>query len=104
MTDLYFSAALPELLLAFSGLALLMLGVFMGPNSTRLVSWLAVAVLLAASALALTPEASRTTAFSGLFVSDPFASFAKVLAFLATAAAILILAANFALTSLLFTD
>jgi NADH-quinone oxidoreductase subunit N len=88
MTDLYFSAALPELLLAFSGLGLLMLGVFAGPGSARLVSWLAVGVLLAASVLALTPEASRTTAFSGLFVADPFASFAKVLAFLATAATI----------------
>jgi NADH-quinone oxidoreductase subunit N len=88
MTDLYFSAALPELLLAFSGLGLLMLGVFAGPGSARLVSWLAVGVLLAASVLALTPEASRTAAFSGLFVADPFASFAKVLAFLATAATI----------------
>ena len=88
MTDFLLGAALPELLLAVSGLALLMLGVFSGPQSARLVSWLAIGVLLVASVLALTPEASRVTAFSGLFVADPFASFAKVLAFLATAAAI----------------
>jgi NADH-quinone oxidoreductase subunit N len=88
MNDFLLAAALPELLLAVSGLALLMFGVFAGPNSTRTVSWLAIGVLLVASVLALTPESSRVTAFSGLFVADPFSSFAKVLAFLATAATI----------------
>ena len=42
-----FSPALPEILLACGAMALLLLGVFRGEGSNRLVSWLAVALLLA---------------------------------------------------------
>ena len=39
--------ALPEIVLACAAMALLLLGVFRGEGSTRLVSWLAVLALLA---------------------------------------------------------
>ena len=52
-TDLIASLSLaaPEVLLALSGLALLMIGVFSGERASTLVNGLAVAVLIAALAL-----------------------------------------------------
>ena len=40
------SPALPEIVLACAAMALLLIGVFRGEGSARLVSWLAVAVLI----------------------------------------------------------
>ena len=45
--------AAPEIFLAVSALALLMLGVFRGDTSTRLISYLTVGVLLVAVVLVL---------------------------------------------------
>ncbi len=42
-TALNLTPALPEIVLACAAMALLLLGVFRGEGSTRLVSWLAVA-------------------------------------------------------------
>lgn len=82
--------AYPELWLAAAAMALLMLGVFRGDGSTRLVAWLSVAVLAVAAALvALQPPATVTT-FGGLFISDAFGRFAKVLVLLGSGFSIVV--------------
>ncbi len=90
MSDFLPGIARPEIFLACAGLFLLMLGVFGGERATRMVSWLAIASLLAATALIGAPDGARAVGFSGLFVSDSYSSFAKALVFLATAASLLI--------------
>jgi NADH-quinone oxidoreductase subunit N len=82
--------AYPELWLALSAMALLMLGVFRGDGSTRMVSWLAVLVLLVAVALVAMQPAGSVLTFGGLFVSDGFGRFAKVLILLGSAFSIIL--------------
>ncbi len=78
---------LPEIILSFGGIALMMLAAFMGDKSTRLVGWLAVA-LLAVAGFALTGP--QGIAFNGLYSTDAFSGFAKVLIYIAAAVCILI--------------
>ncbi|MGQ0664294.1 MAG: NADH-quinone oxidoreductase subunit NuoN [Pseudomonadota bacterium] len=81
--------ALPEAFLAAAAMALLMLGVFRGGDSTRLVSWLAVAALASTAALVLlVMTAGRRSGFEGMFVTDAFAAFVKMLVLLGSALAI----------------
>lgn len=82
--------AYPELWLALSAMALLMFGVFRGDGSTRMVSWLAVLALLIAVALVATQPAGSVLTFGGLFVSDGFGRFAKVLILLGSAFSIIL--------------
>ncbi len=77
--------ALPEILLACAAMALLLLGVFRGDGATRLVSWLAVAVLLATLAVAGFVDGERQVAFYGMFVTDAFALFMKALVLMGSA-------------------
>ncbi len=77
--------ALPELLLAVSALVLLMVGVFRGEGSTRLVAWLSIAALVAAAVLVALQGEGRAVTFGGLFVTDGFARFAKILVLLGAA-------------------
>ncbi|WP_404969486.1 NADH-quinone oxidoreductase subunit NuoN [Thalassospira profundimaris] len=87
-------AALPEIFMAVSALALLMLGVFAGKDKAfRTVSWLAVAVQLVAIILVVTGEGG--TAFFGQFSADAFAKFCKVMILIGSATGI-IMAMNFA--------
>jgi NADH-quinone oxidoreductase subunit N len=79
--------ALPEIVIAAAGLLLLMLGVYRRGESTRIVSWLAVAVLILAAILVLIAPSTTGHAFGGLFVTDSYAGFVKVLVLLAAAAA-----------------
>jgi NADH-quinone oxidoreductase subunit N len=82
--------ALPEIILALGAMALLMLGVFGGERSLRTVSMLAVA-LLAVAALAVLPGYDeRTVTFGGLFVTDAFGGFAKILILIGAACAIVV--------------
>ncbi|RYD30216.1 MAG: NADH-quinone oxidoreductase subunit N, partial [Sphingomonadales bacterium] len=78
MTPDFLSASLPmigpEMILAVGAMALLMLGVFIGEKSARLITKLAV-VLLLVSALWLIFVAPNGVAFGGSFVLDPFARF-----------------------------
>ena len=91
-----FIPALPELFLACTAMALLMLGVFQkrGPGedarTARLVSSLSVVTLVLTLLLVMTVAGGRMTAFHGLFVTDPFATFSKVLILLASAISIVI--------------
>jgi NADH-quinone oxidoreductase subunit N len=80
---------LPEIVVAASGLLLLMLGVFRRGDSTRLVSWLVVAVLIVVTVLVLTASGQTSHAFGDLFVTDRYAAFLKVLVLLSAAATML---------------
>jgi NADH-quinone oxidoreductase subunit N len=80
--------ALPELFLVCSAMALLMLGAFRGEGSTRIVSWLAVAVLIATVGLVLSVGSERRVALNGMFITDGFAAFMKIFVLIGSAASI----------------
>ncbi|MCG8490237.1 MAG: NADH-quinone oxidoreductase subunit NuoN [Sneathiellales bacterium] len=84
-----FSIALPEIFLAVASMVLLMLGVFKGKGATGMVSWLAVGSILFAALLVLMGSGNSETTFNGLFKTDAFGSFMKVLALCASALAII---------------
>ncbi|MEK1873888.1 MAG: NADH-quinone oxidoreductase subunit NuoN [Rhizobium altiplani] len=71
--------SIPELILAVGALALLMIGVFSGERSGRMVSVLAI-IVLAAAALWLIFLPSEGVAYGGVFLSDGFGRFMKVTA------------------------
>ncbi len=79
----------PELWLSIAAMALLLVGVFKGEDSTRLVSWLAVASLMVTILLICAQPAGNVAAFGGLFIADGFARFAKVLVLLGSGFAII---------------
>ncbi len=70
--------ALPEVFLACAAMALLMLGVFRGNRSVRLVMGLSVASLVIAGVWILV-SAQQGAAFGGLFITDGFSRYMKVL-------------------------
>ncbi|MBP0440295.1 NADH-quinone oxidoreductase subunit NuoN [Tianweitania sediminis] len=84
----------PELILAVGALVLLMVGTFAGAAANRLVTGLAVAVLLAAL-LWMWVYGENGLAFGGAFVLDPFGRFMKSLALIGSAAT-LIMSVGFA--------
>lgn len=81
--------AFPELLLAVGAMALLLFGALRGDRVSGVVTLLALVLLIAASIAELYLPSERVVTFSGGFVSDSFAKFVKVIAFLASAAALL---------------
>lgn len=83
-------AALPEIVLALSAMALLMLGVFRKQEPSALVNILAIAALAIAAALVVWMGDGRAEAFKGAFVSDTFARVMKVLALFGSAVAIVL--------------
>lgn len=83
-------AALPELILSASGLALLMVAAWAGDSRTKLISWLSVAVIAAAFVALLCPATRSGVAFGGLYVADGYATFSKALIYIAAAIAIVI--------------
>jgi NADH-quinone oxidoreductase subunit N len=74
--------------LAVVGMTLLVYGAFRGDGHTRRISWMVAATLVAALALELALGAARAVTFSGMFVTDGFAIFMKVLVLGASATAI----------------
>ena len=80
--------ALPELILAIGALVLLVVGAFRGDRSTALVSTGAGLVLIVAAAAAC--WGPMGSAFSGGFVADQAAAFAKVAIYLMSAVAVLL--------------
>jgi NADH-quinone oxidoreductase subunit N len=82
-------AILPELVLAAGAMALLMIGVFVGERSARLVNFLAV-VVLAISAAAILLSQQDGAIWNGAFVVDGFAKFLKVTALVGSAVSILL--------------
>src|SRR6266699_1818835 len=83
------SPALPEILLACGAMALLLLGVFRGEGSTRLISWLAVLVLVGTLVLSGVVGGERRVGFYGMFVTDAFAVFMKALVLVGSAVSII---------------
>jgi NADH-quinone oxidoreductase subunit N len=83
-----FLPALPEMALAGAAMMLLLIGVFRGEDSARLVSWLGVLVLIGILVLAARFDSSKQVAFYGMFVTDPFALFMKALLLIGSAVSI----------------
>jgi len=80
--------ALPEIVLACSSMALLMVGVFRGGSSTRTVSWISVLVLIVAGIVLSGTQHGRMTTFGGQFVIDDFGHFMKWLIIIGSSLAI----------------
>src|SRR6476469_8693077 len=81
---------LPELVLAAGAMVLLMLGAFRGQGTTRLVTSLAVCLLVVVGALELMLPAGKLTTFGGSFIVDDCARFLKILALIGSAATLLL--------------
>ena len=73
--------ALPEIFLVCAAMALLMLGVFRGERSARLVSWCAVIALVVTAILvaSLTPTSGRLLLFADMFAVSLYGAFVKIL-------------------------
>ncbi|MGN1289820.1 MAG: NADH-quinone oxidoreductase subunit NuoN [Bradyrhizobium sp.] len=81
---------LPELVLAVGAMVLLMIGAYRGQGTTRLVTTLAVLLLVATGVLELWLPAGKLVTFGGSFIVDDFARFLKVLALIASAATLIL--------------
>ena len=81
--------AVPEIVLVCAAMVLLILGVFRGEGSSKLVSWLSVAVLIATLIIAGLLGGGRQLGFYGMFVNDAFAVFMKALVLLGSAVTII---------------
>jgi NADH-quinone oxidoreductase subunit N len=88
MTGISLLPVLPEIILGVGALALLMIGVFAGAGSSRLVTWLAV-LLIVIAGIAMASSSSSIVAFNGAFVVDPFAYLLKLVVLLGSAVAII---------------
>ncbi len=83
--------ALPEIILAVGAMALLMLGVFQGDKSYSQVANLSILLLVVAAVIMVTQVGGdRQLTFGGMFVTDSFAIFTKMLVFVGSAVALLI--------------
>ncbi|RUP10094.1 NADH-quinone oxidoreductase subunit NuoN [Hyphomicrobium sp.] len=93
---------LPELILALGAISLLMIGVFSpnGETSGRNVTWLAIAVLVAA-AVAVFEGSGSSTIFGGAFVSDSFTRFLKIVILIGAALTLLMTFDSFSRAKLL---
>jgi NADH-quinone oxidoreductase subunit N len=80
--------AAPEMALAIFAMALLILGVCRGEGSTRLVSWLAIGILMFVLLIAVQGGGERRVGFYGMFVTDAFAVFMKALVLIGSAVTI----------------
>ena len=86
-----FTPVLPEMFVAASAMVLLLLGAFQGEErATREVSWLAVIVLLVAIALVAAFGPARQVSLYGMFVTDGFGVFMKVLVLIGSALSIIL--------------
>ena len=83
---------LPELMLSLGGIVLMLVAAFAGRRGAALTSWLAIALLLGATAALIGAPSHAGPVFDGLVSADLFASFGKAIMF--PAAAIAIVAAN----------
>ena len=79
MTIATLTPILAEIWLALAGLVLLMIGVFRGDKSTRLIITLTVAAFAVALLLVVGPTAQKAVVLNGLFITDTFAVFMKAL-------------------------
>src|SRR5690242_5854442 len=80
----------PELVLAVGSMALLMVGAFRGQGTTRMVTALAVLLLIVVGALELLLPAGKQVTFGGSFIVDDFARFLKILALVGSVATLIL--------------
>jgi NADH-quinone oxidoreductase subunit N len=80
----------PEMVLAVGAMALLMLGAYRGEGTTRLVTGLAVGLLVVTGVLELMLPAGKLTTFGGSFIVDDFARFLKILALIGSVATLVL--------------
>ncbi|MDP6874951.1 MAG: NADH-quinone oxidoreductase subunit NuoN [Alphaproteobacteria bacterium] len=80
-----YATAAPEIFLAIMAMVLLMLGVFRGNQSTRLLSWLAVATFAVALLMVLRAPMESSVSFAGMYVADSFTGFVKAMVLIAAA-------------------
>jgi len=85
-----YATAAPEIFLAVSAMVLLMLGVFRGDQSTKLLSWLAVAAFAATLMMVLRAPAESSVSFAGMYVADGFTAFVKILVLIAAAGGLIL--------------
>ena len=90
MTAFDLTPAMPEFFLVVASLCLLVLGVFRDEEGGRIVTPLAVMTLTVSALLALVLDKTPQTAFGDHFVFDGYASFLKVVIYLATAGALML--------------
>ena len=81
---------LPEVILSMGALALLMVAAFVGDRSTRAVTAASAVLLVAAGVAACLTSGGSEAAFDGLYRSDSFSTYAKVLIYAAAAVSVLI--------------
>jgi len=81
--------ALPEIILAVGAMALLLVSAVAGEQSTRMVSWVAIIVLIIALVVSQFGGGDRRLGFYGMFVTDAFAVFMKALVLIGSAVTIL---------------
>lgn len=84
-----FASLLPELILSIGGTILMMVAAFTGRRGAALVSWLAVALLLGATAALVGAPSHAGPVFDGLVTEDLFASFGRAIIYPASAVAII---------------
>jgi len=84
-----FAPILPELILSVGGTILMLVAAFAGRRGSRLVSWLAVALLLVATVALIGAPSHAGPVYDGLIAADLFASFGKAIIFPASAVAII---------------
>ena len=80
------SLALPEILLAISGMGILIFGVMQKRDPTLMCSMLALGALLVAAVLVV--SVGQGSAYGGQFLVDPFSDFVKLLILIAAAGAL----------------
>jgi NADH-quinone oxidoreductase subunit N len=85
----YFAAILPELILTVGAIVLMMAAAFAGRRAVGVISWTAVALLLAATVALIGAPTHAGPIFGGLVAADGFASFGKVIIFPSAAVAVL---------------
>jgi len=84
-----FAALLPELILSIGATILMMVAAFTGRRGSAMVNWLAVILLLAATAALVGAPSHAGPVFDGLVTEDLFASFGRAIIYPASAVAII---------------
>jgi len=84
-----FAPLLPELILSIGGTILMMVAAFTGRRGSGVTSWLAVALLLGATAALIGAPSHAGLIYDGFVSADLFASFGKAIMFPAAAVAII---------------
>ncbi|QNM83933.1 NADH-quinone oxidoreductase subunit NuoN [Sphingomonas sabuli] len=85
----YLAPILPEVILALGAIALMLVAAFGGRRSTPVTTWVAVLLLLGATAALIGAPSNDGPLFGGLVSADWFSSFGKAIIFPAAAVAVL---------------